>query len=217
MTLARLDDPVVSFGGLGDLRRHHPPQAVRTPPALHQRLHAPQAVASRQEGCPRALRAPRAPLSAPLPAGVLASLGRVFLDESPPWRLHEQRADAVPGAGGRASRSRVQSDGSDAVRAPRRQDRAGTDGQGAEQGHAAAVVSPGRAGDRVSRDCGDGRVDIGGQSAAPQAGLLRRCSNRVAGYPSAADPVPALAWVAHVRRRRGRRGTWRVLPNAAAP
>jgi hypothetical protein len=132
-------------------------------------------------GFPRALREQLAPLEAQCPVGVLASLGRVFLEESPHCRLPEQRADAFQGAGGSASRATVHIAGLYALLAHRLQDLAVTDGRAADPGHAAAVVPHWRAGALVIRDVGSWRVEVLGQVAAKQACFLSRFSNRVAG------------------------------------
>ena len=123
-----------------------------TPQALHQRLHTPQAVAWRQEVWPRALRAPRAPLYAQLPAGRLAPFGWVLRAESPPCCRRAKLAEALPGSGGRASRSPVPIAGIDARLPHQRSDLAVTDGRATEQGRAAAMVAHRRAGDRGLRD-----------------------------------------------------------------
>lgn len=62
MTTDMLDNPAVSLGGMCALLQQRNPQAVMTPQALQQRLHTPQAVASRQEGGPLALREQLVPL-----------------------------------------------------------------------------------------------------------------------------------------------------------
>jgi hypothetical protein len=107
MTTDMLDDPAVSLGGLCALLRQRNPHAVLTPQALHQRLNSPQAVAYMQEVFQLALRAQLAPLYAQLTPGLLASCGRVFLEESTQCRLHEKLADAFKGSGGSASSSTV--------------------------------------------------------------------------------------------------------------
>jgi hypothetical protein len=203
MTVDMLDDPAVSLGGLCDILRQHNPQAVMTPQALHQRLNAPQAVAYMQEVFQLALREQLEPLYAQLPAGVLASFGRVFLEDSTQCRLHEKLADAFKGSGGSASRSTVKIDVIYELLAHRLQDIAVTDGRAADQGHAAAVVPHLRAGDLVIRDLGYWSVEVLGQIAAKQAWFLSRLSNSVAVYPSAEDTVPALALVEHVQRHEG--------------
>ena len=99
MTTDMLADPAVSLGGLCDLLRQRNPHAVLTPQALHQRLNSPQAVAYMQEVFQLALRAQLAPLYAQLTPGLLASFGRVFLEDSTQCRLHEKLADAFKGSG----------------------------------------------------------------------------------------------------------------------
>ena len=110
MTTDMLDNPAVSFGGLCDLLRQRNPHAALTPQALHQRLNTPQAVAYMQEVFQLALRAQLTPLYAQLPPGLLASFGRVFLEDSTQCRLHEKLAEAFKGSGGSASRSTVKID-----------------------------------------------------------------------------------------------------------
>jgi hypothetical protein len=110
MTTDRLDNPAVSLGGRGDLLQQRNPPAVMTPQALQQRLKTPQAVAYRQAGVQLALREQLVPRYAQLPAALLASFGRVFLEASPPWCLHEKVAEALKGSGGSARRAAVQID-----------------------------------------------------------------------------------------------------------
>ena len=203
MTTDMLDDPTVSLGGLCDLLRQRNPQAVLTPQALHQRLNAPQAVAYMQEVFQLALREQLAPLYAQLPAEVLASFGRVFLEDSTQCRLHEKLADAFKGSGGSASRSTVKIDVIYELLTHRLQDIAVTDGRAADQGRAAAVIPHLCAGDRVIRDLGYWSVDALGQIAAKQAWFLSRLSNSVAVYLSEEDTEPALALVEHVQRHAG--------------
>ena len=142
LTTDMLDDAAVSFEGLCDLLRQRPPHAVLPPQALHQRLNSPQAVAYMQEVFHLALRARLAPLYAQLMPGVLASFGRVCLEDRTQCRLHHKLADAFQGSGGSASSASVNIDGSDALRHQRLHDPGVTDGRAADQGHAAAIVPP---------------------------------------------------------------------------
>jgi hypothetical protein len=133
------------------VRRQRNSPAVLPPQALHQRLNSPQAVAYLQEVFPLALRAPLEPLYAQLTPGVLASFGRVCLEDRKPCRLHHKWADAFQGSGGNASSSTVTMDVMYDLLHHRLHDRVVTDGRAAEQGHATAIVPHLRAGDLVSR------------------------------------------------------------------
>jgi len=152
MTTDMLDNPAVSLGGRCDLLQQRNPQAVMTPQALQQRLNTPQAVAYRQEGVQLALREQLVPLYAQLPAALLASFGRVFLEDSTQWCLHEKLAEAFKGSGGSASRSTVKIDVMYALLHHQLHDLTVTDGRAADQGHAATIVTFLRAGDLVIRD-----------------------------------------------------------------
>ena len=147
-----LDNPAVSCGGRCALLAPRHPAAAMTPQAFQQRLHTPEAVASLHDVVQVALRAPLTPLSAPWPAAVLASCGRVCLEESTHCCRHETLAEAFKGSGGSASRSTVTSDVIDALLAHQLQARTVTHGRAAAQGLATAIRSSRRAGDLVIRD-----------------------------------------------------------------
>ena len=110
MTTAMLDNPAVSCGGLCDILQQRHPQAAMTPQALQQRMNTPEAVAYLQEVLQLALREQLTPLYGQLPTAILASFGRVFLEDSTPCCLHEKLAEACKGSGGSASRSTVKID-----------------------------------------------------------------------------------------------------------
>ncbi len=217
MTTAMLDDPAVSLGGLGDLLRQRNPQAMMTPQALHQRLHTPQAVASRQEGFPLALREQLDPMDAQLSAELLASFGRVFLEDSTPGRLHEKLADALQGSGGRASSATVKLDVIDELLPHQRYDLVVTDGRGADQGRAAAMVPHLRAGDLVIRDLGYFSLEVRRQIATKQAWFLRRLRHSAAGYPSADETGAALGLVDHGQRHAGQQAVADLAVSVGQP
>jgi hypothetical protein len=153
-----------------------------------------------QEGVPLALRAQLLPLYTPLSAALLASFGRVFLEDSTQWCLHTQLAEALKGAGGSASRSAVKIDVIYALRHHQLHDLTVTEGRAADQGHAATIVAFLRAGELVIRDVGYFSVDALQQIATKEAWFLRRLSPSVAVYGSAAPAAPALALVDHVQQ-----------------
>ena len=200
MTTEMLDDPAVSLGGLCDILRQRNPQAVMTPQALHQRLNTPQAVTYMQEAFQLALRTQLEPLYAQLPAALLASFSRVFLEDSPQCCLHEKLAEAFQGSGGSASRSTVKIDVIYELLHHQLHDIVVTDGRAADQGLAAAIVPHLRAGDLVIRDLGYFSLEALHQIVTKQAGFLSRLSNSVTVYPSAEATVPALSLVDHVQR-----------------
>jgi hypothetical protein len=90
MTTDMLDNPAVSFGGLCDLLAQRHPAAAMTPQALQQRMNTPEAVAYLQEVFQLVLREQLTPLYAQVPAALLASFGRVFLEDSTQCCLHEK-------------------------------------------------------------------------------------------------------------------------------
>lgn len=200
MTTDMLDNPAVSLGGMCDLLQQRNPQAVMTPQALQQRLNTPQAVAYMQEGVQLALREQLVPLYAQLPAALLASFGRVFLEDSTQCCLHEKLAEAFKGSGGSASRSTVKIDVIYELLHHQLHDLTVTDGRAADQGHAAAIVAFLRAGDLVIRDLGYWSVDALQQIATKDAWFLSRLSPSVAVYDSAEPATPALALVDHVQQ-----------------
>ena len=100
MTTDMLDNPAVSFGGLCDLLAQRHPEAAMTPQALQQRMNTPEAVAYLHDVLQLALRDQLTPLYAQLPAAVLTSFGRVFLEDSTQCCLHEKLAEAFKGSGG---------------------------------------------------------------------------------------------------------------------
>jgi hypothetical protein len=152
MTTDMLENPAVSLGGLCDLLHQRNPQAAMTPQALQQRINTPEAVASLQEVFQLALCAQLTPLYAQLPAALLASFGRVFLEDSTQCCLHEQLAEAFKGSGGSASRSTVKIDVIYALLHHQLHTLTITDGRAADQGHATLIVPRLRAGDLVMRD-----------------------------------------------------------------
>jgi hypothetical protein len=127
-----------------------------------------------QEVFQLARRAQLAPLYAQLTPGFLTSCGRVCLEESPQGRLPHTLADAFQGSGGRASSSTVNIDVMYALLHHRRPDLVVTEGRAADQGHAAAIVPPLRAGALVIRDLGDVRLEALGQIAPQQAWFRSR-------------------------------------------
>ena len=203
MTTEMLDDPAVSLGGLCDILRQRNPQAVMTPQALHQRLNTPQAVAYMQEVFQLALREQLEPVYASLSAGLLASFGQVFLEDSTQCRLHEKLADTFKGSGGSASSSTVKIDIIYELRHHRLQDLVVTDGRAADQGRATAIVPYLRAGDLIIRDLGYFSLESLRQVVTKEAYFLSRLSSSAAVYPSADDGVPALVLVDHVQRHAG--------------
>jgi hypothetical protein len=199
MTTDMLDNPGVSFGGLCDILQQRNPQAAMTPQALHQRLNTPQAVAYMQEAFQLALREQLAPLYAQVPAALLASFGRVFLEDSTQCCLHEKLAEAFKGSGGSASRSSVKIDVIYELLHHQLHDLTVTAGRAADQGHAAAIVPYVRAGDLVIRDLGYFSLEALQQITTKEAWFLSRLSSSVAVYASTAASAPALALVDHVQ------------------
>lgn len=199
MTTDMLENPAVSLGGMCDLLQQRNPQAVMTPQALQQRLNAPQAAASMQEVLQLALREQLAPLYAQIPATLLASFGRVFLEDSTQCCLHAKLAEAFKGSGGSASRSAVKIDVIYELLHHQLHALTVTDGRAADQGQATAIISSLRAGDLVIRDLGYFSVEALQQITTKDAGFLSRLSSSVAVYASAEATAPAVALVDHVQ------------------
>jgi len=198
MTTEMLDNPAVSYGGLCDLLQQRHPQAAMPPQALQQRLNTPEAVASLQEVWQLALREPLTPLSAQLPAALLASCGRVFLEDSTQYCLHETLAEAFQGSGGSASRATVQIDVIDELLSHHLHALPVTEGRAADQGQATAIVPFLRTGALVLRDLGAFSLESLQQIAAKEAGVLCRLSPSVAVYASTDTATEAVALVDHV-------------------
>ncbi len=133
------------------------------------------------------------PFYAQLPATLLASCGRVCLEESTQCCLHEKLADALKGSGGSASRSTVKSDVIYEWLHPHLHALSVTEGRAAEQGHAAAIVPPLRAGALLIRALGYCSLEVLLQLATTQAWCLSRLRHRVAVSPSAEARVRILA------------------------
>jgi hypothetical protein len=169
-----LDNPAVSFGGLGDLLSQRHPEAAMTPQAFQQRMNTPEAVASLHDVLQVALREQLTPLSAQLPAAVLTSFGRVFLEDSTQCCLHEKRAEAFKGSGGNASRSTVKIEGIYELLAHQIHALTVTDGRAADQGLATAIIASLRAGDLVIRDLGYCSLRALHQLATKDAWFLSR-------------------------------------------
>ena len=197
-TTEMLDNPAVSFGGLCDILQQRHPQAAMTPPALQQRMTTPEAVAYLQEVVPLVLREQLTPLYAQWPAALLASFGRVFLEDSTPCCLHDKLAEAFQGSGGSASRSTVKIAVIYELLSHHLHALTVTDGRAADQGQATAIVPLLRAGDLVIRDLGSFSLESLQQIAAKEAWFLSRLSPSVAVYASADAATEALALVAHV-------------------
>lgn len=198
MTTDMLENPAVSLGGLCDLLQQRNPQAVMTPQALQQRLNTPQAVAYMQEVFDLALHAQLVPLYAQLPATLLASFGRVFLEDSTQCCLHEKLAEAFRGSGGSASRSAVKIDVIYELLHHQLHALTVTDGRAADHGHAAIIVPHLRAGDLVIRDLGYFSVEALQQITTRDAWFLSRLSSSVAVYAAADAAAPAVVLVDHV-------------------
>lgn len=199
MTTEMLDNAAVSLGGMCDILQQRGPQATMTPQALQQRLNTPQAVAYMREALQRVLHAQLEPVYAQLPAALLASFGRVFLEDSTQCCLHEKLADAFKGSGGSASRSAVKIDVLSELLHCQLHDLTVPDGRAADQGHATAIIAHLRAGDLVVRDLGYFSVEALQQITTKEAWFLSRLSPRVAVYASAEASAPALALVDHVQ------------------
>jgi hypothetical protein len=200
MTTEMLDNPAVSFGGLCDILQQRHPQAAMTPQALQQRMNTPEAVAYLQEVLQLALRAQLTPLYAQLPAALLASFGRVFLEDSTQCCLHEKLAEAFKGSGGSASRSTVKIDVIYELLSHHLHALTVTDGRAADQGQATAIVPFLRVGDLVIRDLGYFSLESLQQIAAKDAWFLSRLSPSVAVYASADAATESLALVDHVQQ-----------------
>jgi hypothetical protein len=200
MTTEMLDNPAVSFGGLCDILQQRHPQAAMTPQALQQRMNTPEAVAYLQEALQLVLREQLTPLYAQLPAALLASFGRVFLEDSTQCCLHEKLAEAFKGSGGSASRSTVKIDVIYELLSHHLHALTVTDGRAADQGQATAIVPLLRAGDLVIRDLGYFSLESLQQIAAKEAWFLSRLSPSVAVYASADAATEALALVDHVQQ-----------------
>jgi hypothetical protein len=200
MTTEMLDNPAVSFGGLCDILQQRHPQAAMTPQALQQRMNTPEAVAYLQEVLQLVLREQLTPLYAQLPAALLASFGRVFLEDSTQCCLHEKLAEAFKGSGGSASRSTVKIDVIYELLSHHLHALTVTDGRAADQGQATAIVPLLRAGDLVIRDLGYFSLESLQQIAAKEAWFLSRLSPSVAVYASADAATEALALVDHVQQ-----------------
>ena len=140
MTTEMLDNPAVSCGGLCDILQQRHPQAAMTPQALQQRMNTPEAVAYLQEVLQLALREQLTPLYAQLPVALLASFGRVFLEDRTPCCRHETWAAAFQGSGGRASRSTVKRAVISELLAHPLQALTVPAGRAADQGQATAMV-----------------------------------------------------------------------------
>lgn len=203
MTTEMLDNPAVSFGGLCDLLQQRHPEAAMTPQALQQRMNTPHAVAYMREALQLALREQLAPLYAQVPAALLTSFGRVFLEDSTQCGLHEKLAEAFKGSGGSASRSTVKIDVIYELLHHQLHGLTVTDGRAADQGHAAAIVSFLRAGDLVLRDLGYFSLEALQQIAAQDAWFLSRLSPSVAVYASTEASAEALALVDYVQQTAG--------------
>jgi DDE family transposase len=199
MTTDMLDNPAVSLGGLCDLLSRRHPAATMTPQALQQRMNTPEAVAYLQEVFQLALRDQLPPLYAQVPAALLASFGRVFLEDSTQCCLHEKLAEAFKGSGGSASRSTVKIDVIYELLAHHIYALTVTDGRAADQGLATTILAALRAGDLVIRDLGYFSIDVLQQIAAKDAWFLSRLSSKVAVYASAAATAEAVALVEHVQ------------------
>jgi hypothetical protein len=197
LTTEMLDNPAVSYGGLCDLLQQRHPQAAMTPQALQQRLNTPEAVADLREVLQLALRAQLTPLYAQLPAALLTSFGRVFLEDSTQCCLHDKLAEAFQGSGGSASRATVKIDVIYALLSHHLHALTVTDGRAADQGQATALVPFLRTGDLVLRDLGYFSLESLQQIAAKAAWFLSRLSPSVAVYASADAATEALALVDH--------------------
>jgi Transposase DDE domain len=200
MTTDMLDNPAVSFGGLCDLLQQRHPAAAMTPQALQQRMNTLQAVAYMQEALQLVLREQLVPLYAQIPAALLTSFGRVFLEDSTQCCLHEKLAEAFKGSGGSASRATVKIDVIYELLHHQLHTLTVTDGRAADQGQAAVIVSSLQAGDLVIRDLGYFSVEALQQIAAKSAWFLSRLSPSVAVYASAATSAAAVALVDHVQQ-----------------
>lgn len=200
MTTDMLENPAVSLGGMCDLLQQRNPQAVLTPQALQQRLNAPQAVAYMQDVLQLTLCEQLAPLYAQIPATLLASFGRVFLEDSTQCCLHEKLAAAFHGSGGSASRSAVKIDVIYELLHHQLHALTVTDGRAADQGHAAILVPHLRAGDLVIRDLGYFSVEALQQITTKDAWFLSRLSSSVAVYASADASAPAVVFVDSVQQ-----------------
>jgi hypothetical protein len=152
-----------------------------------------------RESVQLALREQLVPLYAQLPAALLASFQRVFLEDSTQCSLHERLAEAFKGSGGSASRSTVKIDVIYELLHHQLHDLTVTDGRAADQGHAATIVSFLQAGDLVIRDLGYFSVDILHQLAAKEAWFLSRLSAKVAVYASAETTAEAVSLVDYVQ------------------
>jgi hypothetical protein len=146
------------------------------------------------------LREQLTPLYAQLPAALLASFGRVFLEDSTQCCLHEKLAEAFKGSGGSASRSTVKIDVIYELLSHHLHALTVTDGRAADQGQATAIVPLLRAGDLVIRDLGYFSLESLQQIAAKEAWFLSRLSPSVAVYASADAATEALALVDHVQQ-----------------
>jgi hypothetical protein len=199
LTTDMLDNPAVSFGGLCDLLTQRHPEAAMTPQALQQRMNTPEAVAYLQEVFQLALREQLTPRYAQMPAALLASFGRVFLEDSTQCALHEKLAEAFKGSGGNASRSTVQVDVIYELLAPQLHALTVTDGRAADQGLAPTIIASLRAGDLVIRDLGYCSLETLHQIATKDAWFLSRLSSKVAVYASTEAAAEAVALVDHVQ------------------
>ncbi len=199
MTTDMLDNPAVSLGGLCDLLAQRHPTAAMTPQALQQRMNTPEAVAYLQEVFQLALREQLTPLYAQVPAALLASFGRVFLEDSTQCCLHEKLAEAFKGSGGNASRSTVKIDVIYELLHHQLHTLTVTDGRAADQGLATTIIAFLQAGDLVIRDLGYFSLETLHQMATKDAWFLSRLSSKVAVYTSAEAAAPAVALVDYVQ------------------
>jgi hypothetical protein len=206
MTTDMLDNPAVSFGGLCDLLAQRHPTAAMTPQALQQRMNTPEAVAYLQEVFQLALREQLTPLYAQVPAALLASFGRVFLEDSTQCCLHEKLAAAFKGSGGNASRSTVKIDVIYELLHHQLHTLTVTDGRAADQGLATTIIASLQAGDLVIRDLGYFSLETLHQIATKDAWFLSRLSSKVAVYTSAEAAAPAVALVDYVQPTVGQHG-----------
>lgn len=199
MTTDRLDNPAISLGGLCDLLQQRPPHAAMTPQACQQRMNTPQAVASLQEVFQQAWHAQLTPRYAQLPAAVLTSFGRVFLEDSTPCGLHEQLAEALKGSGGSASRSTVKIEVISELLHHQLHTLTVSEGRTADHGLATTLLPLLRAGDLVIRALGYFSGEALHQMATKDAWFLSRLSSKVAIYASAEATAPAVALVDSVQ------------------
>ena len=200
LTTEMIENAAVSLDGLCDILQQLNPQATMTPQALHQRILTPHASTYLHDVLQLALRENLEAVGAALPATLLASFGRVLLEDSTQCHLHEKLAEHFKGSGGSGSPSALKIDLIYDYTSAVIHDLHITDGTAADQGRAAAIVPSLRADDLVLRDLGYFSLAVLRHIADRQAYFLSRLPKGVHVFLAANDEAPALPLVAHLQR-----------------